>query len=112
MSNKTGRNELCSCGSGKKFKKCCGLQVQIQKQMKFEVLKKGAINSSMGVSTRGLSDHIFKVMKNANEGIGHKSFKVTNKEGHSASSCCSHETHEGCHEESHSHEPCDESVKK
>ncbi|MFN0151618.1 MAG: SEC-C metal-binding domain-containing protein [bacterium] len=21
---KTGRNELCSCGSGKKFKKCCG----------------------------------------------------------------------------------------
>ncbi|MFA5249850.1 MAG: SEC-C metal-binding domain-containing protein, partial [Parachlamydiales bacterium] len=23
---KTGRNELCSCGSGKKFKKCCGLK--------------------------------------------------------------------------------------
>ena len=21
---KTGRNDLCSCGSGKKFKKCCG----------------------------------------------------------------------------------------
>lgn len=22
--NKTGRNEICPCGSGKKFKKCCG----------------------------------------------------------------------------------------
>ncbi|MEI6984764.1 MAG: SEC-C metal-binding domain-containing protein [Rhodospirillaceae bacterium] len=22
---KIGRNELCSCGSGKKYKKCCGL---------------------------------------------------------------------------------------
>jgi hypothetical protein len=22
---KLGRNDLCSCGSGKKFKKCCGL---------------------------------------------------------------------------------------
>jgi uncharacterized protein len=21
---KTGRNDLCPCGSGKKFKKCCG----------------------------------------------------------------------------------------
>jgi uncharacterized protein YchJ len=21
---KTGRNEPCTCGSGKKFKKCCG----------------------------------------------------------------------------------------
>lgn len=24
LSNKIGRNELCSCGSGKKYKKCCG----------------------------------------------------------------------------------------
>ncbi len=24
MSQKTGRNEPCPCGSGKKFKKCCG----------------------------------------------------------------------------------------
>jgi len=24
-SQKTGRNELCPCGSGKKYKKCCGL---------------------------------------------------------------------------------------
>ncbi len=24
IGGKTGRNELCPCGSGKKFKKCCG----------------------------------------------------------------------------------------
>lgn len=24
MANKTGRNETCPCGSGKKFKRCCG----------------------------------------------------------------------------------------
>jgi len=24
MSKKVGRNEPCPCGSGKKFKKCCG----------------------------------------------------------------------------------------
>jgi len=23
-STKTGRNDLCPCGSGKKYKKCCG----------------------------------------------------------------------------------------
>jgi hypothetical protein len=26
MSNKTGRNEFCPCGSHKKFKKCCLIQ--------------------------------------------------------------------------------------
>jgi SWIM/SEC-C metal-binding protein len=25
VSEKVGRNEPCSCGSGKKYKKCCGL---------------------------------------------------------------------------------------
>ena len=24
QSDKTGRNDLCTCGSGKKYKKCCG----------------------------------------------------------------------------------------
>ena len=26
--NKSGRNDLCPCGSGKKFKKCCALKQQ------------------------------------------------------------------------------------
>ena len=25
MSNKSGRNDACPCGSGKKYKKCCAL---------------------------------------------------------------------------------------
>ena len=29
MSNKVGRNEPCPCGSGKKFKKCCGAPSQL-----------------------------------------------------------------------------------
>jgi len=28
MTNKAGRNEVCPCGSGKKFKKCCALKEQ------------------------------------------------------------------------------------
>jgi hypothetical protein len=24
--SKAGRNELCTCGSGKKYKKCCGIK--------------------------------------------------------------------------------------
>ncbi len=24
VSNKVGRNDPCTCGSGKKYKKCCG----------------------------------------------------------------------------------------
>jgi uncharacterized protein YecA (UPF0149 family) len=27
VSNKVGRNEPCPCGSGKKYKKCCGKDV-------------------------------------------------------------------------------------
>lgn len=26
-----GRNDLCQCGSGKKYKKCCGLRLYVRK---------------------------------------------------------------------------------
>ena len=29
--SKAGRNDLCTCGSGKKFKKCCALKEQSNK---------------------------------------------------------------------------------
>jgi uncharacterized protein len=29
MSTKVGRNEPCPCGSGKKFKKCCGSAAEL-----------------------------------------------------------------------------------
>lgn len=32
--NKTGRNDLCSCGSGKKFKKCHGVKTANDRQSK------------------------------------------------------------------------------
>ena len=28
-SNKIGRNEPCPCGSGKKYKKCCGMNKNV-----------------------------------------------------------------------------------
>ena len=31
---KSGRNDLCSCGSGKKFKKCHGIKTESQRQSK------------------------------------------------------------------------------
>jgi hypothetical protein len=29
MSTKVGQNDACPCGSGKKYKRCCGLQVEV-----------------------------------------------------------------------------------
>ena len=38
---KTGRNDLCSCGSGKKFKKCHGIRTDGQRQSKFLMIVVG-----------------------------------------------------------------------
>jgi len=38
---KTGRNDLCSCGSGKKFKKCHGIKTESQRQSKFLMIVVG-----------------------------------------------------------------------
>lgn len=76
MSNKKGRNELCPCGSGKKYKKCCGFRAQMQKQIKAEVLGKGPFAALSGASTRGLADRFFKVVKNADQ-TAPKQFKVS-----------------------------------
>jgi hypothetical protein len=32
QSHKMGRNDLCPCGSGKKYKKCCLIKKMIQEQ--------------------------------------------------------------------------------
>jgi hypothetical protein len=32
---KSGRNDLCGCGSGKKFKRCCGLKQQNARGSRF-----------------------------------------------------------------------------
>ena len=41
MSN--NRNEPCPCGSGKKYKKCCGFQEIARRQLKDKVLKCGPL---------------------------------------------------------------------
>ncbi len=45
--NKVGRNDPCPCGSGKKFKKCCGDKpAGYQKMKNVEVLTPGASKMS------------------------------------------------------------------
>jgi hypothetical protein len=56
MSNK--RNELCSCGSNKKRKKCCGFIEQQQKQLKSRVLRVGPLQAAKELG--GLSNRLFK----------------------------------------------------
>lgn len=38
MKSKIGRNEMCPCGSGIKYKKCCMSNSYIQEQDKYEIL--------------------------------------------------------------------------
>ncbi len=38
---KSGRNDLCSCGSGKKFKKCHGIKTESQRQSRFLIIVVG-----------------------------------------------------------------------
>ena len=38
---KTGRNDLCSCGSGKKFKKCHGIKTASDRQSKMLMIVVG-----------------------------------------------------------------------
>ena len=66
MSNKSGRNELCSCGSNKKFKKCCGQKELQKKQEKAKAFKLGGFPlSSMGGAAKSLATRAFKVVKKA-----------------------------------------------
>jgi hypothetical protein len=47
---KQGRNELCDCGSGKKFKKCCGAfkEITLRDMMKcFYLLLEGASQENL-----------------------------------------------------------------
>jgi len=41
--SKPGRNDLCSCGSGKKFKKCHGIKTESQRQSRFLMIVVGGV---------------------------------------------------------------------
>ena len=49
MSEKVGRNDPCPCGSGKKYKKCCGFKVQEQKQLSARHFRKGIGSGTAGM---------------------------------------------------------------
>ena len=63
MSNKVARNDVCPCGSGKKYKKCCGFKAQAQKQLRAQVMRKGSFLPFFNAAATSLSDRIFKVVK-------------------------------------------------
>lgn len=53
---KIGRNEKCPCGSGKKFKKCCGLKERVERPVqqkmpdKQEITLEGAITNLQAIA--------------------------------------------------------------
>ena len=42
MNEKTGRNDPCPCGSGKKFKKCCGKEKKLASRDASVISSQGA----------------------------------------------------------------------
>jgi hypothetical protein len=58
------RNEQCPCGSGKKFKKCCGFKQQSDRQQTRGRLMPGAFAQFATASSRSLASRGFKVLKN------------------------------------------------
>lgn len=57
MSEKPKRNDPCPCGSGKKFKKCCGTTKKLNERAA-KVIDGGAMNSLLGriQSSTGLGE--------------------------------------------------------
>lgn len=44
MGKKIGRNEPCPCGSGKKYKKCCGLKESMDFSLPEDTLTETPLN--------------------------------------------------------------------
>jgi len=64
---KSGRNDLCSCGSGKKFKKCHGIKTESQRQSRFLMIVVGgaviaalaAVVGQMTTDRRGGAERVW-----------------------------------------------------
>jgi hypothetical protein len=64
---KTGRNDLCSCGSGKKFKKCHGIKTPSDRRSKMLMIVVGgaviaalaAVVAQVTTERRGGSDRVW-----------------------------------------------------
>jgi len=73
MRGKVGRNDPCPCGSGKKYKKCCGQNIQQTQQLPLfdpRLMERSLLGVEQLVSEQGLdsadeiNQHLGRVMKN------------------------------------------------
>jgi hypothetical protein len=79
MSNKVARNDICPCGSGKKYKKCCGFKAQTQGQLRAQVMRRGSALPFFNAATTTLTNRIFKVVK-SETAQDLSAMKITKKE--------------------------------
>ncbi len=63
MDKAHNRNEPCPCGSGKKYKKCCGVVHQARRQMKAKVMAQGPIGAIFNQVTQSMTGDFFKNSK-------------------------------------------------
>jgi hypothetical protein len=61
---KVHRNDPCPCGSGKKYKKCCGTGEHARKQRKFSLFQGGQnlFQSRTASPTVSMARHVFKIL--------------------------------------------------
>lgn len=83
MASKPQRNDPCTCGSGKKYKKCCGAKIASERLKRAQLLPKSGFLSQSGRSATSLAGSILKSI-GTNEGIPRAikqiSVKQSNKE--------------------------------
>ncbi len=68
--NKVERNDPCPCGSGKKFKKCCGLK-GINKKIQATILP-----ASSAIGVQRLSNAFFKQVAPSESSLANKKIDV------------------------------------
>jgi hypothetical protein len=60
---KINRNDPCPCGSGKKYKKCCGLKALEQKKRHFTHMQgKSPFHVQAPTASKSLANHVFKLV--------------------------------------------------
>jgi len=63
MNKVPNRNDICPCGSGKKYKKCCGFNLDVKKQLKAKISAQGPFARVFGKSADSLAKDFFKNVK-------------------------------------------------
>src|SRR5262249_3387094 len=69
MNAKQNRNDLCACGSGKKYKKCCGLKEASQLQTRRSMMSGLQFGGATGNGYKDLTKSVVKVLKTGLPGM-------------------------------------------